>query len=60
MSVVMEYTIAPKYVQTLMEASLVNVMMAMNWILMELLVMVCIYSIYIQTPYILQGKDQNK
>ena len=57
MSVVMEHTIAPKYVQTLMEASLVNVMMAMNWILMELLVMVCTYSIYMQTSYIL---DQNK
>ena len=41
MSVVMEQMVAPKYVRTLMEASLVDVMMVIYWMLMELLVMVC-------------------
>ena len=40
MSVVMEHTIAPKRVLTLMEASLVDVIMAIYWILIGLLVMV--------------------
>ena len=39
MSAVMEHTTAPKYVQTLMEVSFVNVIVAIYWILMELLVM---------------------
>ena len=41
MSVVMEHTIAPKYVQTLKEASIVNVMVAFYWTLIELHVTVC-------------------
>ena len=42
MSVVIEPTIALKHVQTLMEASLVDVIMVIYWMLMGLLVMVCI------------------
>ena len=41
MSVVMEPTIVPKHVQTLMEASLVDVIVVIYWILMGLLVTVC-------------------
>ena len=51
MSVVMEHTIALKYVLTLMEASLVDVIMDIYWMLMELLVMVytrCIKHIIIE------------
>ena len=42
MSVVMEHTIALKHAQTLMEASFVDVIMVIYWMLMGLLVMVCI------------------
>ena len=47
MSVVMEQTIALKYVETLKEASIVNAILALYWMLMELLVMVCTRNIYI-------------
>ena len=61
MSVVMEHTIAPNHVLTLMEALIVDVIVAIYWILMELIVMdaeeiiitctygnnLCIISIYI-------------
>ena len=40
MSVVMEQTIVPKYVLTLLEASLVDVVVVIYWTLMGLLVMV--------------------
>ena len=46
MSVVMEHTIVSKYVLTLMEASLVDVIMDFYWMLMELLVTV--YTRYIK------------
>ena len=44
MSVVMKQMIAPIYVQTLMEASLVDVIVALYWMMMGLLVMVCIQT----------------
>ena len=40
MSVVKEQTIAPKYVQTLMEASRVDVTLGISWTMMRLHVMV--------------------
>ena len=43
MSVVMVQTLVPKHVQTLMEASLVDVILVMNWTLMGLLVIVSTY-----------------
>ena len=42
MSVMMEHMIAPKHVQTLLEALFVDVIVVIYWMLMELLVMVCI------------------
>ena len=50
MNVMLEHTIAPKHVQALMEALVVDVIMAIYWILTELLVIVCIrnnYNVYI-------------
>ena len=44
MSVVMKTVVAPKYVQTLMETSLVDVIVALYWMIMGLLVMVCIQT----------------
>ena len=41
MSVVMIQMLVPKDVQTLKEASVVNVIMVMKWMLIELVVMVC-------------------
>ena len=40
MSVVMKMVVALKHVQTLLEASLVDVIVALYWTVMELLVMV--------------------
>ena len=51
MNVVMRQTVALKYVLTLMEASLVDVIMDIYWMLMELLVKVytrCIKHIIIE------------
>ena len=45
MNVVLEHTIVLKYVITLMEASLVDVIMDIHWMLMELLVTVYIRCI---------------
>ena len=42
MSVVIKMVVALKYVQTLMEASIVDVIVALYWMIMGLLVMVCI------------------
>ena len=42
MSVVMETVVALKYVQTLKEVSTGDVIVALSWMMMELLVMVCI------------------
>ena len=50
MSVMIEHTIVPKHVLTLKEALIVDVIVAIYWILMELLVMVCRrnnYNVYI-------------
>ena len=50
MSVVTEQIIAPKYVQTLMEASRVDATLGFSWTMMRLHVMVCKrnnYNIYI-------------
>ena len=44
MSVVFKMVVAPKYVQTLMETSLVDVIVALYWMIMGLLVMVCIQT----------------
>ena len=41
MSVVMGQTFAPTHVQTLLGASLVDVIMEFSWMLLGLLVMVC-------------------
>ena len=41
MSVATELMVAPKYVQTLMEVSIVNVRLGFSWTKMELHVMVC-------------------
>ena len=46
MSVVMEHTIALKYVLTLMEATRVDVMMVIIYTLIMLLVMVCTKCVY--------------
>ena len=46
MNVVLEHTIAPKHVQTLMETLIVDVIVAIYWMLMELLVIVCIRNNY--------------
>ena len=44
MSAVMKTVVALKYVLTLKEALIVNVTVAIYWMLMELLVMVCAYN----------------
>ena len=49
MNVVVTMVVALKHVQTLKETSLVDVIVALYWMIMGLLVMVCIYinmSIY--------------
>ena len=50
MSVVMDYMIAPNIVQTLKEASPVDVVMVIYWMVMELLVMVC-STVVLVVPY---------
>ena len=44
MSVVMKTVVALKYVQTLKEPSIVHVIVALYWMIMGLLVMVCIQT----------------
>ena len=44
MSVLMKQMVAPIYVQTLKEASIVDVIVALYWMMMGLLVMVCIQT----------------
>ena len=55
MSVLTKHTIVPKHALTLMEALIVNVIVAIYWILMELLVIVCSRNnnnVYIHTAII--------
>ena len=54
MSVMFKMVVAPKFVQTLMETSLVDVIVALYWMIIGLLVMVCIQTCAYMTSSIEQ------